>query len=170
MKFSIAAQLKQPGLTGRYMAEEMLPLQQYMGREIAFSAPLHIEAVYVYDGESLLVKGTAKTVLRSVCALCAKPFDEPFSFSFEERFVKDPDPDDDRYPMGHEEQDITRPVLDNLFLNLPLQSLCRPDCKGLCPVCGCDLNLVQCGCVREEPRKETPFAKLDALLNHDKEV
>ncbi len=29
--------------------------------------------------------------------------------------------------------------------------LCRPDCKGLCPVCGQDLNIRDCGCaVRHE--------------------
>ena len=73
--------------------------------------------------------------------------------------------------MGSEALDLTQAVLDNLFLNLPLQSLCKEDCKGLCPVCGCDLNTVQCACVREtEPQREMPFAQLGALLNHDKEV
>ena len=43
------------------------------------------------------------------------------------------------------------------------------DCKGLCPVCGCDLNTVQCSCVREK-EKENPFSALEQLLYHDKEV
>lgn len=171
MKFSIAAQLRQIGLVGRYVADEALPPQSYMGTEVTFAAPLHVEATYVYDGEGFTVKGTVSTELHSTCALCAKAFDEPFSFNFEERFVKDPDPEGDAYPMGIDELDITRPVLDNLFLSLPMQSICRPDCKGLCPLCGCDLNSVQCACLREEePQRENPFAKLSALLNHDKEV
>ena len=171
MKFSIAAQLRQIGLVGSYVADEALPPQTYMGSEITFAAPLHVEAAYGYDGEVFTVKGTVKTALRSACALCAKAFDEPIAFEFEERFVKDPGPEDEAYPVGNEELDIPRPVLDNLFLNLPLQSICRPGCKGLCPVCGCDLNSVQCACLREEePERENPFAKLSALLNHDKEV
>ncbi len=171
MKFSVAAQLRQVGLTGSYAADETLPPQTYMGTEVAFAAPLHVEATYGYDGGGFTVTGTVKTALRSACALCAKEFDEPFEFAFEERFVKDPGPEDEAYPVGNEELDITRPVLDNLFLNLPLQSICRPDCKGLCPVCGCDLNSVQCACAAEaEPERENPFAKLGALLNHDKEV
>ncbi len=171
MQFSIAAQLKQPGLVGHYEADVHLPAQSYMGRTVAFHGPLHVEARYVYDGESLLVQGTVTAILNSVCALCTKEFQEPFSFDFEERFVKDPDPEDECYPMGSEALDLTQAVLDNLFLNLPLQSLCKEDCKGLCPVCGCDLNTVQCACVREtEPQREMPFAQLGALLNHDKEV
>lgn len=171
MKFPIAAQLKQPGLTGRYVADEALPPQPYLGREVAFAAPLHVEASYVFDGEGFLVKGTASTVLSSACALCAREFEEPFSFTFAERFAKSPGPEDDCYPMGSEELDITKAVLDNLFLNLPLRSLCREDCKGLCPVCGCDLNQVQCACARKaEPERDNPFLKLGALLNHDKEV
>ena len=171
MKFPIAAQLRQPGLTGRYVADEAMQPQQYMGAEVSFAAPLHVEATYVYDGAGFTVQGIVKTALCSTCALCAREFEEPFSFSFEERFVKDPGPEDETYPIGNEELDITRPVLDNLFLNLPLQSICREDCKGLCPVCGCDLNSVQCACTREEePERENPFAKLGVLLNHDKEV
>ena len=171
MKFSIAAQLRQIGLTGSYIVDEAMPPQTYMGAEVTFAAPLHVEASYVYDGDGFKVVGTVNTALRSVCALCAQEFAEPFEFTFEERFAKDPGPEDEVYPMGNDEVDITRPVMDNLFLNLPLKSICRPDCKGLCPVCGCDLNSVQCACVREsEPERENPFAKLGALLNHDKEV
>lgn len=171
MKFSIAAQLRQIGLPGSYVADEVIGPQTYMGTEVSFAKPLHVEASYTYDGEGFTVKGAVNTALCSTCALCAKEFEEPFSFVFEERFVKDPGPEDETYPMGNEELDITRPVLDNLFLNLPLQSVCRADCKGLCPVCGCDLNSVQCACEREEePERVSPFAGLSALLNHEKEV
>ncbi len=171
MKFPISAQLKQPGLPGYCVADETLPPQNFMGRQVVFHEPLHVDASYVYDGESFHVQASVHTVLCSVCAFCAQDFLEPFAFSFQEDFKKDAGPEDDCYPMGSEELDITQAMLDNLFLNLPLQSLCKPDCKGLCPVCGCDLNKVQCACRREaEPQQEKPFAQLGALLNHDKEV
>jgi uncharacterized protein len=35
---------------------------------------------------------------------------------------------------------------EQILLALPMRSLCRPDCKGLCPQCGQNRNLVQCGC------------------------
>ena len=42
--------------------------------------------------------------------------------------------------------DITEPVRESLLLAVPLQSLCREDCRGLCPVCGADRNEGDCGC------------------------
>ena len=39
-----------------------------------------------------------------------------------------------------DELDLARWAHDALALALPLQLLCRPDCKGLCPVCGASLN------------------------------
>ena len=47
MQFSIAAQLKQPGLVGHYEADVHLPAQSYMGRTVAFHGPLPVEARYV---------------------------------------------------------------------------------------------------------------------------
>ena len=74
-----------------------------------------------------------------------------------------------RYGYTGEELDVSQMLLDDLFLNLPAFSKCSEDCKGLCPVCGCDLNTVQCSCVREK-EKENPFSALEQLLYHDKEV
>jgi len=34
----------------------------------------------------------------------------------------------------------------NLLTSLPLQVLCRPACRGLCPHCGQNLNEKDCGC------------------------
>jgi uncharacterized protein len=49
-----------------------------------------------------------------------------------------------------------------LLLSLPMQPLCKPDCAGLCPICGQDLNQGPCDCVSVEidPRWE----KLGLLL------
>lgn len=46
---------------------------------------------------------------------------------------------------------------DIIRLNIPVKPLCRPDCKGLCPVCGKDLNLGECECSKKmqvDPRWE----------------
>jgi uncharacterized protein len=49
-----------------------------------------------------------------------------------------------------------------LILGLPMTALCRPDCRGLCPVCGGDRNQSACGC--EPPGLEDPrFAALKGL-------
>ena len=54
---------------------------------------------------------------------------------------------------------------DDILLELPIRMLCSEDCKGLCPVCGCNLNREQCGCqqLEWEPQGRTvrPFADLE---------
>jgi len=170
MKINVAQELRQPGRIGKYHSETELDRQFYLGRELSFDAPLTIDAECIFDGEGFNVRGTVSTRLNSECALCGKPFVEPFAFEFDERFVVSPGDDDECYSYKGEELDIKQMVLDNLFLNLPAYSTCRPDCKGLCPLCGCDLNLEQCSCVREEPKAENPFSALEQLLYHDKEV
>ena len=49
-----------------------------------------------------------------------------------------------------------------ICLAVPLQPLCNQECKGLCPRCGVDRNLEDCGC-EEELRPPSPFAVLAAL-------
>lgn len=82
--------------------------------------------------------------------------------------MKDPSEEDEVYEYRGEELDFSRMVEDLIFLNLPLSSVCSEGCKGLCPVCGCNLNLVQCSCAQDETIN--PFLSLRTLRNVDKEV
>ncbi|MGB9678985.1 MAG: YceD family protein [Thermoanaerobacteraceae bacterium] len=52
--------------------------------------------------------------------------------------------------------DLTDFILDNIILSLPMKFICKEDCKGLCPVCGTNLNHNTCNCQRKEidPRLE----------------
>jgi uncharacterized protein len=52
-------------------------------------------------------------------------------------------------------------VRELVALALPVQPLCREQCRGLCPRCGVDLNTERCGCEGERPA--SPFAALAAL-------
>jgi uncharacterized protein len=47
--------------------------------------------------------------------------------------------------------DITGDAADALVLAVPAKMLCDENCKGLCPVCGIDLNSQTCPCIRESP-------------------
>ncbi|MEC4684698.1 MAG: DUF177 domain-containing protein [Nitrospirota bacterium] len=55
---------------------------------------------------------------------------------------------------SNDEIDITQVIREQLILNLPMKALCDETCKGLCPVCGADLNLQRCECKYEyiDPR------------------
>ena len=64
--------------------------------------------------------------------------------------------------------DIDQMIRDELLLNWPTKVLCKEDCKGLCPICGQNLNQQECGCNRVslDPR----MAKFLDVFNQFKEV
>ena len=99
------------------------------------------------------------------CTRCLKPVEQSleidFSVSFvtpehfavdKEREVGGEDLDTDVIDADH--LDLKDVVREQILLNLPAQLFCRPDCKGLCPECGADRNLIDCDCDlnRADPR------------------
>ena len=58
--------------------------------------------------------------------------------------------------------DLTALVREDLLLALPAKFLCREDCKGLCPMCGKNLNDGSCSCKKPiDPRLEALRQLLD---------
>jgi uncharacterized protein len=105
----------------------------------------------------LLVQGTVESQLELECVLCLEPFALPITLELEEIF---------RLPGARSRQDGSYVVSDDGLLDLapllreqtwvtiPMKPICHPDCKGLCPQCGANLNLESCACdrVRVDPR------------------
>lgn len=63
---------------------------------------------------------------------------------------------DDVIVLSGNQLELDDYIRDNLIVNVPMRYLCKDDCKGLCPICGNDLNIKECGCHREtiDPRLE----------------
>lgn len=59
------------------------------------------------------------------------------------------------------EIDLAEFFRELVTLSMPVQPLCREDCRGLCPHCGVDLNQESCRCVQPSPA--SPFAVLRTL-------
>jgi uncharacterized protein len=47
--------------------------------------------------------------------------------------------------------ELERVLREQILLALPMQRICREDCKGICPVCGQSRNVVACGCQVKAP-------------------
>ena len=78
-------------------------------------------------------------------------------------FAEDGDPDDpDVYAIDPDarELDLRPAVREHWLLEAPGFALCRPDCKGLCPTCGTDLNAGDCNC------PPVTQSRWDALRKH----
>ena len=95
--------------------------------------------------EGILVTGSLSGSLHLHCARCLAEFDSTLRVEVQELFVVAPDPDTDDYPLDPEGFiDPEQMVRDAIGVELPFSPLCKPDCLGLCPVCGGDRNLGEC--------------------------
>lgn len=76
---------------------------------------------------------------------------------------------DDVNYMKEYNLDIDMLVYEEVSVRLPMKNLCKEDCKGICPVCGTNLNHKECGCDRKvaDPRMADV---LDIFNNYFKEV
>lgn len=104
--------------------------------------------------EGILVSGTLGGTLSLRCARCLTEFERPVSVTVNELFLLQPEPDGDDYPLDPDgELEIGQMLRDVIGVELPFSPLCRPDCQGLCPVCGGDRNLGECpGHTEIDPR------------------
>ena len=64
--------------------------------------------------------------------------------------------------------DVDKLVYPEVLINLPAKILCKPDCLGLCPVCGANLNQGECGCDRSSP--DPRMSVIQDIFNNRKEV
>lgn len=124
-------------------------------------------------GSLLLVEGEVKTEVKLQCSRCLVDFTLPVEARIEEEFRLEKVADTVRV-MPADEEDVTSELISNNLLDiqelvrqdfllvLPIQPLCKPDCKGLCPTCGENLNMRECACPPAE--SESPFQALAELL------
>ena len=73
------------------------------------------------------------------------------------------EPDEDGYRIDEHWIDTEGPIRDETVLALPLAPVCRQDCKGICALCGADLNTSPCQ--GHEDAESSPFAVLKDLLS-----
>lgn len=101
--------------------------------------------------------------LQTDCAACLKNFDLEVPVAFSQTLKPRPRSDDalpDELELSKEDLeecyyegdviDLTEILREQIILALPMYPRCSPDCKGLCPVCGLDLNQETCDCQRDE--------------------
>jgi uncharacterized protein len=136
------------------------------------------------SAETYHLRGHVRAPLVLACARCAEPFDfavdalvdlqfvpiaverarVPASASADDedsgREINDDDPS--IVPYDEPRIDLAQVAREQCYLAVPMKPLCRPDCQGLCPLCGTNRNAAPCTC---ESRWEDPrLAGLKSLL------
>jgi uncharacterized protein len=136
------------GHPGMSKTQSLTGTVEALGTELArVPEDLPIEGDLLLESivEGILVSGAVQGILQLHCARCLKEFEQPFSVPVYERFVSEPDPDADDYPLEPDgELNPEQMIRDVVGVELPFSPLCRPDCLGLCATCGGDKNLGEC--------------------------
>ena len=124
-------------------------------------------------GSLLLIEGEVSTEVKLQCSRCLIDFTSPVEARIEEEFplVRIGDMVN-VLPIDEEESsadlvsgnilDVQELVRHNLLVAMSIQPLCTPDCKGLCPTCGENLNVRKCSCL--PVKQESPFQVLADLF------
>ena len=92
------------------------------------------------SGEGYALRLRTSSTLRGPCMRCLA--DASLRIDVDAREVDQPCGGDElASPYVHDDElDVAAWTRDAIVLGLPSQVLCRPDCAGLCPVCGENLN------------------------------
>jgi uncharacterized protein len=152
--------IRQPGASRNVEIAEPV---EGLRTELAFvpegrpvSARLLMESVV----EGVLASGALSGVMVVRCARCLTSSERPFQVEARELFAPGAGPTEDEYPLTDGFVDLEPMIRDTVLLAMPMAPLCRPDCLGLCPRCGGDRNLGECGC---EPEVDHRWAGLSAI-------
>jgi uncharacterized protein len=114
--------------------------------------------------QGLIVQGKFSADTKLECVRCLREFNFSLNwditdlYAFNKKSVSESEllvPDDAHI-------DLTPLIREYALLEIPISPIHSPACKGLCPECGQDLNIRDCGHRPQED--DSPFAKLKDLL------
>ena len=102
--------------------------------------------------------------MRCRCDRCGAEFERELDQPVDQPLAADlpEDSDSDAYPVEDNGIDAAALLESCFLLDREMKTLCRPDCAGLCPRCGRNLNEGPCGC---QPTPDPRFAVLEQLLD-----
>ncbi|HBB19212.1 MAG: DUF177 domain-containing protein [Ruminococcus sp.] len=114
-------------------------------RGLDLATPISIKGRVYNRAGVVYLEYTASFTLDHTCDRCLKDFQREYQLSFDHIVVPSLSGDNDDYIVADGECiEMNDIAVTDILLQLPVKILCKEDCKGLCMVCGCDLN--QCTC------------------------
>jgi uncharacterized protein len=149
LSWNVADLLRSAPGTGREYSVgiDSLPIDE----DLATAAPVRGSVRLASTGRGILARGHLTTALPGTCSRCLIAVTSPVEVEIEEEALPSIDIDSG-LPMDaqvepealriddHHELDLSEAVREAISLAEPIVVLCRPDCRGLCLVCGADLN------------------------------
>lgn len=154
-------------LSGVFAGSESLPFEYEMDlSDLEFSGcsslkkPVKIKGAAKNRAGVVFIELTAEYTISAPCDRCAADIERKESLPLTYVVVQETEGEDTEDFVVAEDQkvDLDPLVRDDIVIRYPSKLLCSPDCKGLCPNCGKNLNEGDCDC-----EKEQTDPRLDAL-------
>lgn len=128
---------------------------------IDFASDVAVRGEARKNAAGVEVAGSIKGTFNIDCTRCLKAVEMPLDIAFDVSFISQEHVPDDRElqlqqadlsadVLRDDELDLSELAREQILLSLPEQTFCREDCRGLCPVCGIDLNEGECNCRTDE--------------------
>jgi uncharacterized protein len=155
---------------------ENVPSPRELGPQVKkMDGPISARLSLARRGEKVFVKGEFDASLILYCSRCLEETSVTLASPLEMVFMPQPEDMAEEVVLAEDdlaitfysegEIDLSRAVLDELTLALPMAPLCSPECQGICPACGQSHTKDGCGCTEKsiDPR----WAKLAQLKKED---
>ena len=125
-----------------------------------FTAPVRVSGLLRNRSGVVSMEYSAEYVMEYECDRCRRPVRRESEKKFSHWLAKklEGENENEEYILvPGSSVNMDELVMADVTLELPFRLLCREDCKGLCPICGADLNEADCGCSTKQtdPRLES---------------
>ncbi|MBR5944235.1 MAG: DUF177 domain-containing protein [Lachnospiraceae bacterium] len=174
MLFDLSDVLTTEGKTAKIEVKPEVGTVSYQGNsyEKKESEPFFLTATNLGVGK-VIVEGDFKLRLSGECDRCLTDTEFTVEAHVEREIDdckgEDRGPDDENTDvLKGNLLDVETLINNEIFMNLPDKVLCKPDCKGLCPKCGANLNERDCGCDTFVP--DPRMAAIKDIFNAKREV
>lgn len=132
--------------------------------EKPFQGPVALQGEVTNRAGIVTLRYQADYKLKASCARCLEPVERVEHKEFSHTVVRKlyQEEDDDYVVVEDGILNLDQLAQDDILLELPIKMVCGPDCKGLCPQCGCNLNRESCSCKQDDwtPGSRKAFADL----------
>ncbi len=155
--------LRQPGLRKEIDATLDPALFGIDDDRITGDLAIEVHAESGVDG--IVVRGTIGFPWAAPCRRCLANVAGTARIELDETYQDDAADGGVAYPIEGDQIDLAPVVREHVVLELPDGPLCKPDCAGMCPVCGIDRNVASCDC--DTSMRDERWAVLDDLRLDD---
>jgi uncharacterized protein len=115
-----------------------------------------IDCLITKTSTTVFINGKLSAIIKSYCSRCLEDISVSIGSNFVYTMVpakaetkEDVELTAEELEISHYQEDfidLTSIICEQIILQIPIKTLCKEECKGLCPRCGINLNTSSCNC------------------------